>query len=163
MPLRSRTWLNTSFIAAALMATLGTLALGSSAGFAQRPKTVQQAFAAVQAPEAAVETCHAQSAQAALDCARKRCARKSSRESCFAVTVCEPAGWNGVMGVQLAEVHFSLPMCGAPSREALMAAMRAYCFAHAGVRQCVVPNIWGPDTKLHAINETLTPADSAKK
>ena len=94
---------------------------------AQKAKTVPQAFAVVQAPEAAVEVCHGTSAQSALDCARRRCEKRAGRGACFAVTVCEPAGWAGVMGVRMSEVHFSNAICGAPAREAAIAALKAFC------------------------------------
>lgn len=126
---------------------------------AQKARAVPQAFAAVQAPEAAVEICHSTSAQAALDCARKRCQRKAARGACFAVTVCEPAGWAGTMGVQMSEVHFSNAVCGAPTREAAIAALKVFCEGHTGAKQCVVTQVWSPDGKLHNTDATWTQGD----
>lgn len=126
---------------------------------AQRAKTVPQAFASAQAPEAAVETCHGTSAQVALDCAKRRCERKAGRGACFAVNVCEPAGWAGLMGVQLGETHFTSALCGAPNRDALLAALRAYCAGQTGLRQCNVSRIWSPDGKLLVLEQKWTPED----
>ena len=121
-----------------------------------------QAFAVVQAPEAAVEVCHGTSAQAALDCARKRCQKRAGRGACFAVTVREPAGWAGVIGVRMSEVHFSNAVCGAPSREAALAALKAFCDGQAGGNACAVNQLWSPDGKLHQVQLSWTPV-SAKK
>lgn len=146
--------------AAAVFAAVTTAAaLLLTPAAAQRAKPVPQAFAAVQAPETAVETCHSTSAQAALDCARRRCQRNASRGACFAVTTCEPAGWAGVMGVQLTETHFSSTICGAPTRDALLEALRAFCRGQTGLRQCAVTRLWAPDGNLLILDQTWTPAD----
>jgi len=129
---------------------------------AQRVKPVPQAFAAVQAPESAVEVCHSTSARAALDCASSKCQRKAGSGACFAVTACAPNGWAGVMGVQLSEVHFSTVVCGAPTREALMTALRAFCEGHAGLKQCHVGQTWAPDGGLLVVDVTWTTADFRK-
>ncbi len=129
---------------------------------AQRSDLVPQAFAAVQAPEAAAEVCHATSVQAALDCARKRCQRRAGRGACFAVTACEPSGWAGLMGVQLSEVHFSKAICGAPSQEALMTSLKAFCLGHSGLKGCTVSHVWGPDGKLNKVSASWTSGDEKK-
>ncbi len=146
-----------------IIASLALLAIGLAGNAeAQRARTVPQAFAAVQAPEAAVEVCHEASVQSALDCARKRCQRKAGRGACFAVTACEPSGWAGLMGVQMSEVHFSQAICGAPTREAVIAALKAFCEGQTGARQCVVTHTWSPDGKLQQSSLTWTPADFKK-
>lgn len=132
---------------------------GVSEVLAQSARRVPQAMAAVQAPESATEVCHSPSAQAALDCARKRCERKAGRGACFAVTVCQPSGWAGTMGVQVTEVHFSNTICGAPSREAVLTALRAFCAGQAGVKLCSVTHLWSPDGKLDSPSISWTPAD----
>ena len=146
-------------IAAALAAALPLIA---APAFAQRAKAVPQAFAVVQAPEAAVEVCHGTSAQAALDCARKRCQKRAGRGACFAVTACEPAGWAGVMGVRMSEVHFSNAICGAPSREAAIAALKAFCDGQTGGKECAVTQLWSPDGKLHQVELSWTPVNAKK-
>lgn len=129
---------------------------------AQKSKAVPQAFALVQAPEAAVEVCHGTSAKAATECAHAKCQRKAGRGACYAVTACEPAGWAGLMGVRLAEVHFSNAVCGAPTQEAAIAALRAFCFGHAGVKECAVTRLWSPDGKQRFVELNWTPADNQK-
>jgi hypothetical protein len=153
---------STRKLTAALASLLaGPMAL-SDIATAQQIKPVPQAFAAVQAPDSAVEMCHSTSARAALDCARNKCQRKAHRGSCFAVTVCEPSGWAGIMGVQLAEAQFANVLCGAPTREALIAALRAFCEGHPGLKQCTITQTWGPDGALLIVNQTWTPADFGK-
>jgi hypothetical protein len=156
------------------MATMRTLKTAAGVGLAlivfavassaraQQVTGVPQAFAAVQAPEAAVEVCHASSAQTALDCARRRCQRKASRGACFAVTVCEPAGWAASMSVQVAEVHFTSTVCGAPTRAAAEEALKVYCAANAGAKQCVMTRIWAPDGKLLITDTHWNPSDLKK-
>ncbi len=131
----------------------------TGAAQAQRAKPVPQAFAAVQAPEAAVETCHGNSARAALDCARARCQRKAGSGACFAVNVCQPAGWAGLMGVQLSEVHFINAVCGAPTQEAVVASLRAFCQGHAGMRQCAVTRLWAPNGNQIDVDLKWSPSD----
>ena len=141
---------------AAICAMTG-LALLAMPATAQRIKNVPQAFALVQAPEAAVEFCLSVSVQTAIDCARKRCLRKAGQGACFAVTACEPVGWAGMMGVQLSEVHFTSAVCGAPTPEALFASLKAFCDGQAGVKQCNVTHLWSPDGKQHADETSWTP------
>ena len=139
------------------------LAMGLSitGAHAQRavPHGVAQAFAMVQAPEAAVETCHADTSRAALDCARAKCARKAGRGACFSIAVCSPSGWAGVMGIKVTEVHFSETVCGAPTKDALIAALKAFCVGHlVNLEQCYVGQIWGPNGKAEKVELTWTAA-----
>ena len=144
---------------AAALALLGVAIIPASAQRAS-VKGVPQAFAAVQAPESAVETCMASSARAAQDCALAKCQRKASRGACFAVTSCAPSGWSGVMGVKLKEVHFSQVVCGAPTREAAVAALKAFCQGHLpGLEQCHLPQVLAPDGTAHGVNLTWTAAE----
>ncbi len=146
---------------AAICITAG-LVLQATPATAQRVRDVPQAFALAQAPEAIVEVCLAASVQAALDCARKRCQNKAGKGACFAVTACEPVGWAGLMGVQLSEVHFASAVCGAPSREALFAALKAFCDGQAGAKQCNVTHLWSPDGKQHVGGTSWTPGEVKK-
>ena len=121
---------------------------------------VPQAFAVVQAPEGAVEACHASTARGATDCALAKCQKKAGRGACFSVTTCAPAGWAGVMGVKLKEVHFSETVCGAPTREAAIGALRAFCQGHRpGVEQCSLALLWGPDGKPQPIDVNWSAQD----
>lgn len=148
-----------SYLACVLVLALVALAAPS---VAQRAKKLPQAFAVVQAPEAAVEVCLSSSAQAAIDCARRSCQRKAGQGACFAVTACEPVGWAGLMGVQLSEIHFSSAVCGAPSRDALLASLKAFCDGHVGAKQCNVTHIWSPDGKQHGSGVSWSPTDAKK-
>ncbi len=125
-------------------------------------KGVPQAFAVVQAPEGAVEWCHATTARAAYDCALAKCQRKVGRGACFAVTACAPSGWAGIMGVKLRQAHFSESICGGPSRAALIEALKAFCRGHAPqLEQCSLELVWGPDGKSQAVNLNWTAKDLA--
>ena len=156
----TRTSWRRSFLASSAAVAASVIFSGST--IAQRADLVPQAFAAVQAPESAAEVCHATSVQAALDCARKRCQRKAGRGACFAVTACEPSGWAGMMGVRVSEVHFAKAICGAPSQDALMTALKAFCLGHSGLRECDVTHIWGPDGKLSNVSINWTPQSEQK-
>ena len=123
-------------------------------------KGVAQAVAVVQAPEAAVEICHASTARAAQDCALAKCQKKAGRGACFAVTACAPSGWAGVMGVKIKEVHFSESVCGAPTREAALAALKAFCRGHLpNLEQCHVAEVWTPNGRPEKVDLTWGPSD----
>lgn len=143
--------------------TLSTLAFAlavAGPAHAQRSKGVAQAVAVVQAPEAAVEICHASTARGAEDCALGRCQKKAGRGACYSVTVCAPSGWTGIMGVQLKEVHFSESVCGAPSKEAVLTALNAFCRGHMpNLLQCTVAQVWAPNGKPEKVDVTWTPTD----
>jgi hypothetical protein len=151
-----------ALVAVCLAVSVAVCFGGLAPAAAQKSRNQPQAFAAVQAPEAAADVCHSKSARSALDCARKMCERKTVRGACFVVTVCEPMGWSGLMGVQLSEVHFSKALCGAPSKEALVTALKAYCQGHPGLRQCLVSHVWSPDGKQQTFEATWTPDDLKK-
>lgn len=146
-------------------ALLAGVACAASPALAQRGGTrgVPQAFAVVQAPEGAVEWCHASTARGAYDCALAKCQKKAGRGACFAVTSCAPSGWAGIMGVKLRQVHFSESICGGPSREALVDALKAFCRGHlAQLEQCSLELVWGPDGKAQSVNLNWTAKDLAQ-
>lgn len=144
-----------------LMVLLFTGVYGPSA-YAQRggARGVPQAFAVVQAPEGAVEFCHASTARAAQECALVKCQKKAGRGACFSVTACAPSGWAGIMGVKLKQVHYSESVCGAPTRNALIEALKAFCRGHLPqVEQCSLPLVWGPDGKAQTVDLNWTAQD----
>lgn len=148
-----------------LAVVLALVAVPGAPGQAQRggEKGVPQAFAVVQAPEGAVEACHATTVRAAQDCALTKCQKKAGRGACFAVTACAPSGWAGIMGVKLRQVHFSESICGGPSREALIEALKAFCRGHLPqLEHCALELVWGPDGKAQAVNLTWTAQELAK-
>lgn len=146
-------------------AVLLSLTCAAPLAIAQRGGTrgVPQAFSVVQAPEGAVEWCHASSARTAYECALAKCQKKAGRGACFAVTTCAPSGWAGIMGVKLRQVHFSESICGGPSREALIDALKAFCRGHlAQLEQCSLELVWGPDGKAQTVNLSWTAKDLAQ-
>ncbi|MGD1934621.1 MAG: hypothetical protein ACFB0Z_08975 [Candidatus Phaeomarinobacter sp.] len=115
----------------ALTVSLGLMALAPQAHAEDAATQVQPAYAAAYAPEAAFESCRAGTASKAVECALKACADASGYpEDCYILAACEGGGWAGVMGVMVTEVHFTTVTCGAPSREALLAELKARCAGH---------------------------------
>jgi hypothetical protein len=123
------------------------------------PADVPQAFAVAYMVEAALETCRAGDAIKAADCARKKCAAASAPQGgtaadCLIIAACDPSGWSGVMGVALGEAHFSTAMCGAPSRNALLAALKEYCKGFLPhLRECNVGTLYGPRGEEEEVGE----------
>ena len=139
---------------------LTMLAAGTANAQRGQGRGVAQVVAVVQAPESAVEICHGPTARAAQDCALAKCQKKAGRGACYAVTVCAPSGWTGIMGVKLKQVHFSETVCGAPTREAALTALKAFCQGHMpGLEQCVVAELWAPNGKPEKVDQSWGPAD----
>jgi hypothetical protein len=115
-----------------------------------------QSFAAAQAPEQAFEICLGQTAEKAAACAMKKCEASGGTE-CAVVAACSP-GWAGNMGVQLEEVHFTEAICGAPSKQAVLDALRAFCKGHRPhVKQCFLASVWSPEGKETKIEKPIDP------
>ncbi len=88
----------------------------------------QPAYAAAYAPESAFESCRAERAAEAVSCALAACVKSSGYpEDCYLLAACDGGGWAGVMGVLVTEIHFTTVTCGAPTREALLAELKARC------------------------------------
>ena len=129
-----------------------------ASGGGKAPKTVgpppletgPQAFAAAYAVEAALETCRGDDAIKASTCARTKCAKAitangGKTEDCLIIAACDPSGWAATMGVALGEAHFATAMCGAPSRESLLAGLKEYCRGYLPyLRLCDVGTLYGP-------------------
>lgn len=128
-------------------------------------KTAQRAvglksFAAAQAPEAATEACYAATPAAAQSCALQKCKRKAGTGACFALTLCAPGGWAGIMGVRVTEVSFADVLCGAPSREALLAGLKAYCEGHLPqMQECHVASVWSPEGRAVTVDQSWSAKD----
>lgn len=122
----------------------------------------QMAFAAAQAPEQGYYTCHAATAEAAAACAMKKCADAKSAD-CAVMAACA-SGWAGAMGVMLEEVHFTETICGAPSKQAAIQALTAFCRGRLpDVRECFISEVWSPDGKAEKVEKTITKEQLTKK
>ena len=147
--------LHTRLFCVAAMAAL--LTWGASAVGA---KTAQRAvglksFAAAQAPEAATEACYAATPAAAQSCALAKCKRKAGTGACFALTLCAPGGWAGIMGVRVTEVSFADVLCGAPTKEALLAGLKSYCEGHLPqMQECHVASVWSPEGRAVTVDQS---------
>jgi hypothetical protein len=120
------------------------------------------AFAAVQAPEQGYYTCHAATAEAASQCAMKQCTDAKSAD-CTLMAACA-SGWAGAMGVMLEEVHFTDTVCGAPSKNAAIQALTAFCRGRLPyVRECFISEVWSPDGKAEKVERTITKEQLTKK
>jgi hypothetical protein len=127
-----------------------SLLAGSTAAFAE-----QMSFAAVQAPEQGYYTCHAATAEAAAACAMKECTDAKSAD-CAVMAACA-SGWAGAMGVMLEEVHFTDTLCGAPSKNAAIQALTAFCRGRLPhVKECFISEVWSPEGKAEKVERTIT-------
>jgi hypothetical protein len=111
------------------------LALAAQAGQAADAEPGPQGIGFAQAEEG-TWWCRGGNAVAALDCARDKCRAEGQGQDCFRTAWCYPAGWSGLMVVWLEDFHTTRVMCGAPSREALEAALRAFCEAEEAASHC---------------------------
>ncbi len=90
-------------------------------------------------------TCRAGDPVTALDCARALCRAEAGGQDCYRTGWCFPAGWAGVITVWTSDFHANKPICGAPSLEGLLAAMRAFCDHSPEASSCDVGMVVGPD------------------
>lgn len=128
------------------LALVGFLLLGGGVvapALAAEDAAVEQAdpkpaYAAAYAPEAAFEECRGDRAVEAANCALKACGEASGYpEDCYVLVACDAGGWVSIMGVMLEEIHFTTASCGAPSREAAIAEMKARCAGYLPhMREC---------------------------
>lgn len=89
--------------------------------------------------------CNATRAEAALDCAARKCETESGGQACHATRWCYPAGWTALMVVWLPEFHATHVLCGMPGAEAAKAAMRAICDAGREFSRCNLVLTIDPD------------------
>lgn len=69
-----------------------------------------------------------------LGCAQAACF--ANAPECARTAWCYPARWSGLMTVWFGEFHATQIVCGAPSREALIAALEAFCIADPYAASC---------------------------
>ncbi len=122
---------------------------------------IKPAYAAAYAPEAAFESCRAATAVKAVDCAVKACGVSSgSVDDCYVLAACEGGGWAGVMGVMVTEVHFTTVTCGSPTREAVLAELKARCAGHLPyMQECWVAELiplHKPETDVESVEISWT-------
>lgn len=139
-------------IPAALLAALMTLFLAAAATGAE----AQQGIGFAQAEEGTWH-CRAGDPVTALDCARDLCRSEGNGQDCYRTAWCYPAGWSGVVALQLQEFRNNHPVCGAPSREGLLAAMQAYCEHAPFVVSCDVWLIVDPEGNEMEVGEHQIP------
>ena len=114
------------------------------------------AFAAALSPEQAYEVCHSATAERAAACAMKKC-KKAGGSDCFVQSACA-SGWSGTMGVRLEEMHFTDSVCGAPSKDAALASLKAFCMGHLPfVKECYLASAYSPVGDEVKIDITLDP------
>ncbi len=112
-------------------------------GLANAQAAEPMAFAAAISPEQAYEVCHLATAEKAAACAMKKCA-KSGGSDCMVQSACS-SGWSGTMGVRLEEIHFTDSVCGAPSKNAVVESLTAFCKGHLPyVKECYLASAYSP-------------------
>lgn len=117
----------------------------------------QQGVAFVTAPEQAHTHCFADNADKAFECARKKC-RKDGGQECLRTRWCYPAGWSGVMSINLSiGFHFPTELCGMPNRKSLIAAFETMCRNWENADQCNVGLIFSPDGKQETAGIAIDP------
>lgn len=112
----------------------------------------------VVSPEQAYAHAFAPNPDDAFSMARSEC-RDQGGEECLRVAWCYPAGWSGWLGVMLTEFHYSHPMCGAQSRDGLIAMMRAFCETGDYIQECYVGVIYDPDGNEETPDLTIVPEE----
>lgn len=127
----------------ALTVSVSLAAFASPALAEDAAAELQPAYAAAYAPEAAFESCRAGDAARAVTCALKACADATGYpDDCYILAACDAGGWVGVMGIMLEEIHFTTVTCGAPTREAVLAELKARCAGHLPhMRECWVSEL----------------------
>jgi hypothetical protein len=126
-----------------------------AAGLAPHASCAEQAgsgIAMVFAIEEAFESCRGNDPARAMNCAMKKCETKAaSPDTCKPARWCGASGWSAFMMVrQEADFAFPVPICGAPSKKALQATMRAYCAEQLEGSRCDAVTMRGPDGQEEA-------------
>jgi hypothetical protein len=137
---------------------LAAFVLGQPAGAQDGPPGIGFAQA-----EEGTWWCNATTADAAIDCALKKCKEESGGQGCHATRWCLPAGWSALMVVWLPEFHATHVLCGMPGEEAATAAMRAICNAGAEFSQCDLVLFIDPDGRQSDLVGTSWPGPAAGK
>ena len=104
-------------------------------------------------------SCRAGDPVTALNCARDLC--RAQAADCFRTAWCFPAGWAGVVTVWNEDYHANRPLCGAPSLEALLTALRAYCNDAPFATACDLGLITDPDGVAVDLAERWIPTPAA--
>ena len=73
-----------------------------------------------------------------LNCARDKCRREAQGQDCYRTKWCFGNGWSGLMSVFLSDFHTTQILCGAPSKEALFAALKEYCKGNNLATSCSI-------------------------
>jgi hypothetical protein len=89
--------------------------------------------------------CRGDTPEAALNCARDKCRAEGAGQDCYRTAWCYPARWSGTMLVWQGEFHGMTPLCGAPSREAVSAALEQLCTGNEFATSCELILTIDPD------------------
>ena len=109
-------------------------------------------------------TCRDADPAAAFECARQACFAGAGGQDCVATAWCFPAFYAGTLTLMLPDFHTTRPLCGAPSLEALIGAMQAFCDHSPETTACYVGQVWNPDgTEIADFPGELIPAATAGK
>jgi len=98
---------------------------------------------------------------AALKCAAKKCEAEAAGQGCVRTKWCFNARWSGFMTVFLPDFHSTEIICGAPDRQALHAAFKAYCAGNKYALNCSLSIMIDPSGKELEITDAEFPGPKA--
>ncbi|MDH3740353.1 MAG: hypothetical protein OER56_02040 [Hyphomicrobiales bacterium] len=91
--------------------------------------------------------CRGDNPVATLNCAREKCRAESGGQECLRTKWCFPAGWSGLMTVNLSDFHTTEIVCGAPSEPAVRAALKSFCAGNEFAVSCSISLLIDPEGK----------------
>ncbi len=106
--------------------------------------------------------CRGDDPVATLNCARKKCLADSGGQECYRTQWCFSARWTGLMTVFLPDFHSTEILCGAPSKRALTAGLKAFCADNKNATDCSVFLIIDPAGKKYDISDVNFRGPKAK-
>jgi hypothetical protein len=106
--------------------------------------------------------CRHEDPREAMACAHELCLEQAPGHPCSASAWCLPARWSGVMVAQIADAQAMRALCGAPSEDALKAALTALCAGEDGATRCDLVNVIDPEGSEHAIEGVSFPGPAAE-
>jgi hypothetical protein len=101
--------------------------------------------------------CRGGDAGKTLACALDKCRKGAPGQECLASRWCGLAGWSGLMVIWLPEFHSTVPLCGAASQAAVVAALKALCANDEVVTRCDLVSLIDPDGNEKAVEDISWP------
>ncbi len=106
--------------------------------------------------------CRGDDAADTLNCAAKKCQAEAGGQDCERAQWCFNAGWSGFMTVFLPDFHTTKIICGAPGRQALRSAFKAFCEGNPYATSCAISVMIDPAGKEYEIEDAEFRGPAAK-